>query len=594
LRNLYDAFWFPLSIRDAIITPDTEYDCLHFRGGAMVTEAAQGHSDGIPFQGDETVTVRWPRLDLNAWKKIVGALRGNRKRARVERWQERLPQAMYKMRNIWGDREDPLRTGILEGLASCTGHSAEMLGFALGLLDLVSVDDLQQAASCHFTHAVKGEFVSLDGLAGMVRFFEDEWWRNLLTRVLLQSGRYRRQAWKLRPRTTESILGFAAGNVPGTALLLILLGLAAVGQAHDEGVGPPVMIVKNSRREPLFTPLVLSALELVDPALVDTTVVTLWDYTDQALQEYLVGQADLVVAAASDETIDEIGAVVERVSIPARPIRFHRHGHKVSFSTIGRECLEVKRQEPGSGVPLLEVVALLASLDVALWNQQGCLSSRVHFVERGTDQGYYSPEAYSSAVVKSLRLLNTLIPKGASRKRQIHNLFDKYQARAVSGAVQVLSEYGDDFLVVLEQQPLSADQFREVVNDCQGRTVVVIPVEDVMEVPRRYLGQMRRGGQQPLQSMSLAVGDPDYPGIAPRLLRYAEALGAVGMTAIRTVGRGAFPQLAYSWDGLIPLDLAVDRPKGHFTTLEFDQLWTQICDTYRLVRQIMNRDGEQV
>jgi Acyl-CoA reductase (LuxC) len=587
LRNLYDAFWFPLSIRDAIITPDTEYDHLHFCGGAMVDAAAQG-------LGEETVTVRWPHLDLSAWERIVGALRGNRRRVQKERWQERLPQAVRKMRNIWGDRDNPLRVGVLEGLAACTGYSAGMLDFALGLLDLVSIDDLQQAASSCFTQAVKGEFVSLDELAGRVRFFADGWWQSLSTGARLRFGRYRRQAWKLHPITTDSILGFAAGNVPGTGLLLILLSLATAGPARGEEVGPPIIIVKNSRREPLFTPLVLSALELMDPLLVDTTVVTMWDYTDQALQEYLVGQADLVVAAASDETIDEIGAVVERVSTPARPVRFHRHGHKVSFSTIGRECLEVSRKEPESGVALLEVVALLASLDVALWNQQGCLSSRVHFVERGTGQGYYSPEAYSQAVVESLRLLNNLIPKGVSRKRQIHNLFDKYQARAGGGTVQVCSEYDDDFLVVLERQPLTPDEFRGVVNDCQGRTVVVLPVDDIMEVPRRYLRQMRRGGQCPLQSMSLAVGDPDCPGIAPRLLRYAEALGAVGMTGIRTVGRGAFPQLAYSWDGLIPLDLTVDRPKGYFTALEFDQPWTQIYDTHQLVRRMLSLDEEQV
>ena len=61
------------------------------------------------------------------------------------------------------------------------------------------------------------------------------------------------------------------------------------------------------------------------------------------------------------------------------------------------------------------------------------------------------------------------------------------------------------------------------------------------------------------------------------------------MTAIRSVGRGAFPQLAYSWDGLIPLDLVAPRREGlaagHFTTIEFDdpaQNAAQIIETYRL------------
>src|SRR5512139_872354 len=99
-----------------------------------------------------------------------------------------------------------------------------------------------------------------------------------------------------------------------------------------------------------------------------------------------------------------------------------------------------------------------------------------------------------------------------------------------------------------------------------------------MEVPQRYLRHVHR---EHLQSMSIALGEPDEPGMDPRLLRYAEALGAVGITSIRTVGRGAFPQLAYSWDGLLPLDLTAERPKGYFAALEFDRLWAQIHQTHR-------------
>ena len=61
------------------------------------------------------------------------------------------------------------------------------------------------------------------------------------------------------------------------------------------------------------------------------------------------------------------------------------------------------------------------------------------------------------------------------------------------------------------------------------------------------------------------------------------------MTGIRSVGRGAFPQLAYSWDGLIPLDLVAPRvgeaASGHFTTIEFDgpaQNAAQMLETYAM------------
>ena len=60
--------------------------------------------------------------------------------------------------------------------------------------------------------------------------------------------------------------------------------------------------------------------------------------------------------------------------------------------------------------------------------------------------------------------------------------------------------------------------------------------------------------------------------------------GACGVTAIRTIGRGAFPQLAYSWDGFLPLDLVRQRPSGHFTTIEFDTPFEQILETYQMLQ----------
>jgi hypothetical protein len=53
------------------------------------------------------------------------------------------------------------------------------------------------------------------------------------------------------------------------------------------------------------------------------------------------------------------------------------------------------------------------------------------------------------------------------------------------------------------------------------------------------------------------------------------------VTATRVVRRGAFPQLAYSWDGLLPLDLVRRRPAGRFTTIEFEQPFEANMDTYR-------------
>ena len=84
-----------------------------------------------------------------------------------------------------------------------------------------------------------------------------------------------------------------------------------------------------------------------------------------------------------------------------------------------------------------------------------------------------------------------------------------------------------------------------------------------------------------LQSLSVAAGR-EGQGLTDEFLRLAAACAARGVTAIRTVGRGAFLQLAYSWDGLLPLDLLRSRPEGWFTTIECDRPYDEMLATYRL------------
>ena len=133
---------------------------------------------------------------------------------------------------------------------------------------------------------------------------------------------------------------------------------------------------------------------------------------------------------------------------------------------------------------------------------------------------------------------------------------------------QVYSTYDDDFALVLDRRPWNAERLHRAVNACMGRVIVVRPMTDVMEVPRllRWLPAAN------LQSVSVAMDGARVPA-------FAEAAGACGVTAVRSLGRAAFPQLAYSWDGLLPLDASHMRPEGHFTTIEFDDLAQELTAT---------------
>lgn len=447
-----------------------------------------------------------------------------------------------------------------------------MIRFMLVALDLIALDQLPAAYALAPSQRTAADWQAMSGLPGRLRFYLARWWQSLLLR-LPGFGNHPLFAPSEPP---DMVVGYGAGNVPGTALLIALLSQATT----LAGGAPPAVLVKNSRQEPIFTRLVLEGLEAADAELVSTIAVTIWDYEDAAVQDLVLSQADLVLAAASDETIAQIQADIQKVDRAQRPrpTRFHAHGHKVSFSAIGKEMLVHGLRDGASGQPLLDIITLLAALDSAFWDQNGCLSSRIHFVEDGGD-GHYTPHEYAARLSEQLRLLGGVLPRGHWPLQHIKDRFDKYKFLETTGQVRVFSSYDDEFLVVLDERPLDAAALRAEVNDCQGRVIIARPMADLMELPQRYLGLFSANN---LQSLSVAMGRAGE-GLATRVLRFAEACGARGVTAIRTVGRGAFPQLAYSWDGFIPMDLMCQRPAGHFTTIEFDAPYEQILETFHML-----------
>lgn len=647
---VFDGFWLPRAAREQVFSAATRWETLWFSGGRPCDAPASAggqRTGGRPAAGGPSaaaVGARRPVFSHDEWDSLLDALSAGRRRApQGAELSRRLRTALAQAAPALGLGA---RTGdgTVAALASSTGYSQEMIGAALGTPDLWTLGEMTAAVTADPTWDAAGQWQRLPGLEGRLRFYPAR-------------GGYRgeRPAAPIfaTPATPALVAGYGAGNVPGTALLIVLLALATAAT----GAAPPVVVVRNSRREPIFSPLVLAAVEAVDPDVVGSVAVFVWDYADGRLQRWLLAQADLVIAAAGDDAIADIGAQVKRAttdraarertarevaerertgsggevigpgpalpgrggkpgpgearagsaggwrgsaagqSAPVTP-RFHAHGHKASFAVIGREALE---RGAGERLPL-DAIAFLAALDSAVWDQNGCLSARVHFVEgRHTPAdgsagaaapGSYSPLEYAAALAAQLRPLAVAIPRGRWPRRALHDAFDRYAALTGTDLVRVLSGYDDDFVVAYDARPpaaarrgrarvargLDALALSGTVGACQGRVVVVRPVDDLLEVPRCYLSLLPPAT---LQSLSVAVGSAGDRGLSERFLRFAEACGACGVTGIRPLGRGAFPRLAYSWDGFLPRDLVSRRPPGHFTTIESETPYEAMCETYR-------------
>lgn len=553
-----DGFWLPADLRRALLGSQTAYEQLSYVGGRPSSPEAAG-----------AVVARWPALRAAQWQQLLEGLQTNRRRLPqgAAYWQ-RLQQALQTAARRFADPKDPLRQAALNSLPGYTGYAPQMIELTVGALSLMSLEVFPAAydAALQLDQRALLDWQIFPGRGGRLRFFPAQHWRRLVAR------------WQPRrplftsPALPALVLGFGAGNVPGTALLITFLSQAAALM----GGTPPAVLVRNSRQEPIFSPLVLQALEEADPDLVAAVAVLVWDYEQTDLQAQLLGQADLVIAAASDQTIAQLQNQAAAAPRPGKaPLRWHAHGHKVSFSVIGQTAWQTDWRDADTGLAFADIVALLAGLDSAFWDQNGCLSARVHFVESGAEP--HRGLEYARRLEAQLRRLNQFLPRGNWPRQPLLDRFDRYKQLEASGQVQVLSQYGDDSLVIWDARPLAAPEWFQAVNDCQGRTILVRPVTRLEEIPARYLRWLPPAN---LQTLSVALG-PGQSASEIKFLRFATECGRCGVTALRSVGRGAFPQLAYSWDGFLPLDVAARRPPGHFTAIEFDQPADEILKTFR-------------
>jgi len=504
------GFWLSKNLCSSL-SPAIRFETYHLLGGRLVDPSVPG-----------SVAIESPVLDNEGWAMVFEGLQKARRldtRQFLARWQSALVNCQPQMAEKLVD--------FLPLLSTATGYSSEMIlhGFLAGSLS--QVDSLSGALDFWPRRSSAETWQPLPSESGYARFYPSA----NLTKFYRLLGPDKPLYRPAPP--TKLALGFAAGNVPGTGFLIALL--SGLANAAHPALPAPALIIRNSRHEPLFYPWLLDMIEAFDPELTAATAVLAWDYNDIGLQRRLMGSAGLMLAAAGDDTIAALEAV-RKTAVPK--LRFHRHGHKASFSAIGSDfalSAETSRQ---------------AALDSSLWDQNGCLSARVHFVEGDAT-------TYAQNLVEAMRTLAVQLPRGSTPLRFTHRAFDTYHNLENSGKVKVFSQYEDEFAVILDERPWDAILLRRVTNTCQGRTAVVRPIKNLAEAPR-YLCLLP---PENLQTIGLACGEE-------RILPFAEAAGRAGVTAVRKLGQAAFPQLASSWDGYLPLDAACLRPEGYWTGIE--------------------------
>ncbi|HSB77344.1 MAG TPA: acyl-CoA reductase [Candidatus Methylomirabilis sp.] len=305
-----------------------------------------------------------------------------------------------------------------------------------------------------------------------------------------------------------------SGNVPGLPAISLIQALLV----KSASLGKP------ASEELVFPALFARSLAAVDSKLAASVAILPWPGGDGAIEHAAFAASETVVAYGSDAAVESI-----RSRVPAG-VRFVAHGHRLSFGVIGRESLDLGT---------LDALAERAAYDVSLFDQQGCVSAHLLYVERG---GAVPPEAFAERLASAMGAFEREMPRG---KLLVEEAAAIQQARAEvelremreEPVRQWASPHGTAWTVIYEDDP-------SFIPSCLNRVVRVKPVTDLREIP-----SLVRPFSRYLQTVGTAMS-PE------RRARLAEALAPFGACRVCAIGEMPHPPLTWHHDGgfsLLPL-----------------------------------------
>jgi hypothetical protein len=175
-----------------------------------------------------------------------------------------------------------------------------------------------------------------------------------------------------------------AGNIPNPAMMSMALGVLTRS----------AQLVKCATGSSFLPRLFAHSIYEADPKLGACLEVAEWRGGNAALENVMFAEADCVTATGSDETLAAI-----RAQLPVKT-RFLGYGHRVSFGFVASGDLY--------GSSAKKIVARAAD-DVVAWNQLGCLSPHVIYVQLG---GEVFPEHFAQLLADELEKREVSEPRG--------------------------------------------------------------------------------------------------------------------------------------------------------------------------------------
>ncbi len=305
----------------------------------------------------------------------------------------------------------------------------------------------------------------------------------------------------------ELLVHIAAGNIPNPTLMSLVLGLLTRS----------AQFVKCGSGSAFLPRLFAHSIYDADHKLGACLEIAEWPGGNAALEDELFAAADCVTATGSDETLAAI-----RAKLPVRT-RLLGHGQRVSFGYVTGEALF------GHGAK--KIVAGAAD-DVVAWNQLGCLSPHVIYVQRG---GEFAPEHFAQLLAEELERRETVEPRGEVTTEVAAGIASRrgiYEVRAAHSPETQLwhSKHSTAWTVVCEADARFAVS-------CLYRFIYVKAVADLKSVLQN--ADAVRGK---VSTVGLAASEEQTREITTTLARW-------GVTRVCPLGQMQNPPLTWRHDG---------------------------------------------
>jgi hypothetical protein len=300
----------------------------------------------------------------------------------------------------------------------------------------------------------------------------------------------------------------AAGNIPNPALICIIFGLLTRS----------AQFVKCASGSSFLPCLFAHSIYEADAKLGACLEIAEWHGGNLELENSLFTEADCVTATGNDETLDKI-----RKRLPLKT-RFLGHGHRVSFGYVAGEVLYGLRAKK---------IVMAAADDVVAWNQLGCLSPHVIYIQLG---GEISPEHFAQLLAEELERREQIEPRGelpvehAAAIASRRGIYEVRAAHSPETTQHWCSKDSTAWTVVYE-----ADARFQL--SCLNRFIYVKPVVDLKAVLENADGVRGK-----VSTVGIAAPEEKINEIATQLARW-------GATRICLLGQMQKPPLTWRHDG---------------------------------------------